>query len=118
MKQTKTLQYLLLSTLLLSLSLNAHATRTLPEAKAELAAYKEQGKVGEKLNGFLAALNPRKKTQRLVKLINQARLKKFQQIALDNNFSVQEVEALAGPISIQKSSKGHYIQQNGQWVKK
>ncbi len=88
------------------------------ETKKQLATYKTQGKVGEKLNGFLAVIQDRKATRKLVKTINQERLKHYEKIALDNQLTLQEVEYLAGKKSTEKAKKGHYIQKNGQWIKK
>ncbi len=101
----------------LGLSSQVHAM-TLKEAKSQLQAFKAQGKVGEKVNGFLAVIQNRKSTQNLVKLINKARLQQYEKIALEHNLTLQEVENLAGKKTAQKAKPGHYIQQKGQWVKK
>ncbi|MCF6346238.1 MAG: YdbL family protein [Thiomicrorhabdus sp.] len=90
----------------------------LTEAKKQLATYKAQGKVGEKINGFLAVIQDRKATRKLVKTINQERLKHYKKIALDNQLTLQEVEDIAGKKSTEKAKKGHYIQKNRQWIKK
>ncbi len=99
------------------ISLNAQAM-TLSEAKAQLASYKAQGKVGEKLNGFLAVIQDRKTTRQLVNVINQERLKHYEKIAINNDLTLQEVEYLAGQKATQNAQKGHYIQKKGQWIKK
>ncbi len=117
MKLHKQLQPLMLLAFLMLTSLSAQAM-TLTEAKKQLSTYKTQGKVGEKVNGFLAVIQDRKATRQLVKNINQERLKHYEKIALDNQLTLQEVEYLAGQKSAQKSKKGHYIQKNGQWIKK
>lgn len=117
MKTHKLLQPMMFTVFLLFTSLNVQAM-TLTEAKEQLATYKSQGKIGEKVNGFLAVIQDRKATRNLVKLINQERLKYYQKIALNNQLTLQEVEYLAGKKVVEKAKKGHYIQQNGQWVKK
>ncbi|VAW49430.1 hypothetical protein MNBD_GAMMA04-1472 [hydrothermal vent metagenome] len=117
MKAYKLLQPLIFTIFLMFTSLNVQAM-TLTEAKEQLATYKVQGKVGEKVNGFLTVIQDRKATRNLVKLINQERLKHYQKIALHNQLTLQEVEDLAGKKVAEKAKKGHYIQQNGQWVKK
>ncbi|GEM_PF-6123341 len=117
MKQHKILQPLILIALLMMSALSVQAM-TLSEAKDQLATYKTQGKIGEKNNGFLAVIQDRKATRNLVKAINQERLKHYEKIALNNQLTLQEVEYLAGQKASEKAKKGHYIQKNGQWIKK
>lgn len=103
--------------LILGASLNAQAM-TLQQAMEQLGNYKEQGFVGEKTNGFLGVVIPQKGAQEVVQLINQARLEQYRKMAAENNLSIQEIEDLAGQKSIQKTRSGHYIEANGQWIKK
>jgi len=107
----------LLFILILGASLNAQAM-TLQQAMEKLSSYKEQGFVGEKTNGFLGVVIPQKGAKEIVQLINKARFEQYQKMANENNYSVQEIEDLAGKKSIQKTRPGHYIEVNGQWVKK
>ncbi|MCF6253413.1 MAG: YdbL family protein [Thiomicrorhabdus sp.] len=116
-KRYKILQPLMFITFLMVTSISVQAM-TLSEAKEQLATYKAQGKIGEKVNGFLAVIQDRKATRNLVKAINQERLKHYEKIALNNQLTLQEVEYLGGKKAAEKAKKGHYIQQNGQWVKK
>ena len=117
MKKHTILQPLMFIIFLMMSSLSVQAM-TLSEAKSQLATYKAQGKVGEKLNGFLAVIQDRKATRNLVKTINQERLKHYEKIALNNQLTLQEVEYIAGKKVAERAKKGHYIQQNGQWIKK
>ena len=117
MKQHKILTLFIFIVFLMSASLSAHAM-TLQEAKDNLESFKAHGKVGEKLNGFLAVIQDRKTTRNLVKIINQERLKHYQKIALDNQLTLQEVEYIAGQKATEKAKKGHYIQKNSQWLRK
>lgn len=117
MKQHKILQPLMFIIFLMMTSLSVQAM-TFTEAKGQLATYKAQGKIGEQVNGFLAVIQDRKATRQLVKAINQERLKHYEKIALNNQLSLQEVEYIAGKKAAEKAKKGHYIQQNGQWIKK
>ena len=117
MKAHKLLQPMMFIIFIMLTSLSVHAM-TLSEAKEQLATYQSQGKVGEKTNGFLAVIQDQKATRNLVKLINQERLKHYQKIALNNQLTLQELEYIVGKKVAEKAKKGHYIQQNGQWVKK
>ncbi|VAW47838.1 hypothetical protein MNBD_GAMMA03-1944 [hydrothermal vent metagenome] len=117
MKSQKIRYLTLFIVLLMSTSMGIHAM-TLSSAKAQLNAFKTQGKVGEKLNGFLAVIQDRKATRKLVKIINKERLKYYEKIAIDNQLTLQEVEYIAGQKSTEKAKKDHYIQKDGQWIKK
>ncbi|WP_127470985.1 YdbL family protein [Thiomicrorhabdus aquaedulcis] len=105
------------ATVLLMLSLNVYAI-TLSDAMTQLPTAKAQGWVGEQPNGYLGVVNPSAQAQEIANLINQARKAEYQKMAQANNIKLQDVEQLAGQKAIQKTHRGHLIQQNGQWVKK
>ncbi len=52
---------------------------------------RQQGRVGETLNGYLEPLRQDKETLELVKQINAARSDSYQQLADDNNLPVDQV---------------------------
>lgn len=84
-----------------------------------LSEARTQGRVGETQGGYLAALAKDSETLALVKNINQARSESYQQLALSNNVTQQEVARLAGKKLIDKALPGEYVQGiNGQWVRK
>lgn len=91
---------------------------TLPDAKT-------QGLVGEKGDGFIAAVPANvtaaqaSEVQALVSSINQSRLLEYQSIAQNNGTSVSHVESVAGQTLINLAKPGEYIMNsNGDWVKK
>ncbi|CAH9059264.1 hypothetical protein PSECIP111951_03900 [Pseudoalteromonas holothuriae] len=83
-----------------------------------LDSAKNQGLVGETASGYLAAVSSNSQTQQLISEVNTKRKAKYQQLAKKNGISLSQVEALAGKKAIEKTSKGHYVQINGRWVKK
>lgn len=84
-----------------------------------LGAAREQGRVGETLNGYLAPLRQDKETLELVKQINAARSESYQQLADDNNLPVDEVAKMAGQKLVSRAQPGEYVQGlNGKWLRK
>ncbi len=80
---------------------------------------RQQGRVGETLNGYLAPLRQDKETLALVKQINAARSESYQQLADDNNLPVDEVAKMAGQKLVARAQPGEYVQGlNGQWLRK
>ncbi|VEC56357.1 Putative uncharacterized protein ydbL, may be related to amine metabolism [Klebsiella aerogenes] len=67
-----------------------------PALALTLSEARQQGRVGETLNGYLAPLRQDKETLALVKQINAARSESYQQLADDNNLPVDEVAKMAG----------------------
>lgn len=107
MKKTLKVTLLLLSLL----SANTFAL-TLNEAR-------NQGRVGETLNGYLVALQTDAETQTLVSEINKARSASYQQLAESNNIPVDEVAKMAGQKLVARAKPGEYVQGiNGKWLKK
>lgn len=85
---------------------------TLDEAKS-------QGRVGETLGGYIAAVKNDVETQALVERINQGRAEKYQQVADDNHVSSDNVARLAGQKLVDRAPTGQYVRGiNGQWIRK
>lgn len=80
---------------------------------------RQQGLVGETLSGYIAPIKQDKETLALVKSINDARAAHYQQLADNNNISVDEVAKLAGQKLVTRAPPGEYVRGiNGQWMKK
>jgi uncharacterized protein len=90
----------------------------LQQAMAALGQAKEQGLVGEQANGYLGAVQNNANTSDIVKLINDARRAEYVKLAQQNNIAVADVEAMAGKKALERTSSGHYILLDGNWVKK
>lgn len=90
----------------------------LQEAMSALGNAKEQGYVGEKQNGYLGVVEERGNASEIVDLINDARRDEYTRIAEQNDIAVADVEALAGKRAIERTSPGHYIQIDGEWMRK
>ncbi|EFB2825784.1 DUF1318 domain-containing protein [Escherichia coli] len=80
---------------------------------------RSQGRVGETLNGYLVALETDAETQALVRDINEARNRSYQQLAKQNNVSTDEIAKLAGQKLVARAKPGEYVQGiNGKWLRK
>ncbi|MCZ9097931.1 YdbL family protein [Escherichia albertii] len=85
---------------------------TLDEARS-------QGRVGETLNGYLVVLKTDAETQTLVKDINEARNRSYQQLAKQNNVSTEDIAKLAGQKLVERAKPGEFVQGiNGKWLRK
>ncbi|EDG1930769.1 YdbL family protein [Salmonella enterica] len=105
-------KYLILWVLTLSLLTPSVWALTLDEART-------QGRVGETLNGYLAALKNDAETQKLVLDINHARRASYQQLADSNHLPVDEVAKMAGQKLVERARPGEYVQGiNGKWMRK
>ncbi|EFO0999612.1 YdbL family protein [Escherichia albertii] len=80
---------------------------------------RSQGRVGETLNGYLVALKTDAETQTLVKDINEARNRSYQQLAKQNNLSTEDIAKLAGQKLVERAKPGEFVQGiNGKWLRK
>lgn len=80
---------------------------------------RSQGRVGETLNGYVVALETDAETQALVRDINEARNRSYQQLAKQNNVSTDEIAKLAGQKLVARAKPGEYVQGiNGKWLRK
>lgn len=91
---------------------------SLPALAIELDEAKQKGYVGEQTDGYLGIVKSAPDVPELVKDVNAKRKAKYQELAQKNGISLAQVEALAGKKAVEKTSAGHYILLDGQWVKK
>lgn len=90
----------------------------LQQAMNALSPAKEQGLIGEQINGYLGVVQDSAESRQIVELINDARRAEYGRIARDNNIAVADVEARAGQRAIERTPAGQFILLDGQWVKK
>jgi len=80
---------------------------------------RQQGRVGETLSGYIAAVRQDAETQALVKQINDGRSKQYALLAEQNNLSANDVARIAGHKLVERAKPGEYVRGiNGQWLKK
>lgn len=87
---------------------------TLDEAKA-------QGLVGEKVDGYIAAViaNPNAEVQELIETVNAGRRQAYADLAQRNNITVEAVGIVSAEKLREKAGRGEYVQStSGQWEKK
>ena len=86
----------------------------------DLQQAKNNGLVGEKLNGYLGLVpaEASAEVRALIADVNTKRKAKYQSIAAQNNAGLETVELLAGKKAIEKTRPGHYIQSATGWKKK
>ncbi|WNO61274.1 YdbL family protein [Rheinheimera sp. MMS21-TC3] len=116
MKYLTSIKVLLL-TAIFAISLPVMALN-LQQAMAALGQVKAEGLVGEQTNGYLGLVSPNATAEEVIKLINDARRAEYTKLAQQNSIAVADVEALAGKKAIERTSSGHYILRDGNWVKK
>lgn len=79
---------------------------------------KSQGLVGEDSSGYLGLVVQNAEAKAVVNEINEKRKAQYLKLAKKNDLSLAQVEALAAAKTIEKTQVGHYIEVNGEWVKK
>ena len=79
---------------------------------------KNQGLVGEDSSGYLGLVVQNAEAEAVVDDINTKRKAQYLKLAKKNNLSLSQVEALAAAKTIEKTQSGHYVEVNGNWVKK
>lgn len=87
----------------------------------DLTTAKQQGLVGEQIDGYVAALQSHtsEEVSELIEDINSRRREKYKEIAAKVGKPLSVVESLAGEKAIAKTLPGNYVQSpDGQWVKK
>ena len=84
----------------------------------ELSEAKEQGLVGEQVDGYLGAVVGSAEVGALVSEINNRRKAHYQRIAEQNQISLDQVAKLAGKKAIEKTESGDYINLGSGWQKK
>ena len=108
-------KYLMLIGVMLGLSFAGLAwAQSLDEAKA-------QGLVGEKVDGYVAAVtaNPSPEIQALIQSTNDGRRKVYADLAQRNGITVEAVGILSAEKLHANARSGEYIQSaSGQWQRK
>ncbi|NMR24512.1 YdbL family protein [Pseudoalteromonas sp. NEC-BIFX-2020_015] len=79
---------------------------------------KSQGLVGEDSSGYLGLVVQNAEAKTVVDEINAKRKAQYLKLAKKNNLSLAQVEALAAAKTIEKTQVGHFVEVNGEWVKK
>ena len=79
---------------------------------------KNQGLVGEDSSGYLGLVVQNAEAEAVVDEINAKRKAQYLKLAKKNNLSLAQVEALAAAKTIEKTQAGHFVEVNGEWVKK
>ena len=79
---------------------------------------KSQGLVGEDSSGYLGLVVQNAEAKTVVDEINAKRKAQYLKLAKKNNLSLAQVEALAAAKTIEKTQAGHFVEVNGEWVKK
>lgn len=85
----------------------------------DLQEARMQGSVGEKLDGYVAAVKPSSDVDSLVKDINGRRQQEYQRISKENGKAVDIIAKLAAGTIIEKLPAGSLYQgTDGSWKKK
>ncbi len=84
----------------------------------ELSEAKQEGLVGEQTNGYLGVIKSSPEVAKLVEEINALRKAKYAELAAKNGITLQQVEKLAAKKAYEKTETGHYLKNNGEWIKK
>lgn len=80
---------------------------------------RQQGRVGETLDGYIAPRAQDNETQALVKHINTARAQSYRQLAESNNLPPDDVAKMAGQKLVSRAAPGEYVRGiNGQWLQR
>ena len=99
-------KFILIMTLMLSFSVFA----------LDLSDAKQQGLVGERVDGLLGVVQASQEVNQLVQSINTQRIDLYKEIAQKNGMTLEQVSVLAGKKAITKTPRGEYIQNSfGQW---
>ena len=90
-----------------------------PAYAIDLAAAKQQGLVGEQMNGYVGVVQRAAGVEALVNNINVQRRKLYQDVARQNGVPLSSVEQLAGEKAINQASPGTMVQDaNGNWIRR
>ncbi len=87
---------------------------------ADLDQAKNDGLIGERADGYLGLVDSSAAAdvRALVAEVNGKRKARYESIAAKNDLSLQQVEALAGKKTIEKTRSGHWVLLNGGWQQK
>ncbi|MGB5855397.1 MAG: YdbL family protein [Oceanisphaera sp.] len=85
----------------------------------DLQQAKQQGLVGEQLNGLVGVVQGGGAVAAVANDINRKRLASYQDIAQRTGTSLTVVQRRAGQLNVERTQSGHYIQlADGSWRKK
>jgi len=89
-------------------------------AALDLDAAKTQGLVGERVDGYVAAVSttPSDEVKALVAEVNTKRKAAYQEIAAHNGAAVDEVAKLAAQKLLERAPVGSWIEADGRWYQK
>lgn len=93
---------------------------SLPAHADALETAKQQGLVGERADGALGLVDESapEDVVELVATVNAKREAEYARIAKANNLSIEQVRALAGKKTLEKTRSGHFILLNDEWQRK
>ncbi|WP_194755857.1 YdbL family protein [Aliidiomarina indica] len=91
---------------------------TMQDAANLIREYKDRGYIGETRTGYVGVVRAQEHAEEVARLINEVRREEYIRLAKENNVPVAEIEALAGQRAIQRTQTGHYIEVDGEWVRK
>ncbi|WP_298717117.1 YdbL family protein [uncultured Oceanisphaera sp.] len=85
----------------------------------DLQQAKQQGLIGEQLNGLVGVVRGSGEVNVIANDINRKRLENYQEIARRTGTSLTVVQSRAGQLNIERTAGGHYIQlADGSWRRK
>ncbi|RUO36291.1 DUF1318 domain-containing protein [Aliidiomarina sanyensis] len=96
----------------------SQTTITMQDASHLIREYKERGLLGETQTGYVGVVRDEEHAVEVARLVNEVRREEFVRLAAEHNVSVMEIEAMAGQRSIHNTRSGHFIQIDGEWVRK
>ncbi len=92
---------------------------TAPAYALDLGGAKQQGLVGEQLNGYVGIVRSAPGVDALVNNINMQRRQLYQDVARKNGVPISSVEQLAGEKAINQAAPGTMVQDaNGNWTRR
>lgn len=90
-----------------------------PALALTLNEARQQGWVGETLDGYIAPRVQDDRTLALVRQINEARAQSYRQLAERNRLPVDKVAKMAGQKLVERAAPGDYVRGiNGQWTRR
>jgi uncharacterized protein len=85
----------------------------------DLQQAKQQGLIGEQLNGLVGVVRGSGEVNAIANDINRKRLESYQDIARRTGTSLTVVQSRAGQLNVERTASGHYIQlADGSWRRK
>ncbi|MDV2857786.1 MULTISPECIES: YdbL family protein [Oceanimonas] len=95
------------------------ATLSLSAWALDLQQAKQQGLIGEQVNGLVGAVQGGAQVSAIVNDINRKRLDSYRDIAQKTGTSLTIVQSRAGQLNIDRTPPGQYVQlADGRWQRK